>query len=74
MPLPHCSGVFVMCGLIGGDIAGPAGVFSWVVAGLGCLLSGVAFAEMSQLVPSAGSCYAYTYTTLGEFPAVIIAW
>ncbi|KAG5190622.1 amino acid permease-domain-containing protein [Tribonema minus] len=68
------SGVFVMCGLIGGEVAGPAGVFSWLVAGLGCLLSGVAFAEMSSLVPSAGSAYAYAYVALGELPAVVIAW
>ena len=56
-PLPHLpslSGVFVITGLICHEIAGPAGVLSWVVAGFGCLLSGLSFAELSWRVPSAG--------------------
>lgn len=48
------SGVFVMAGLICHEIAGPAGVFSWIVAGFGCLLSAMSFAELSWRVPSAG--------------------
>lgn len=68
------SGVFVVCGLIAGDIAGPASILSWIIAGTGCLLSGLAFAELSYLIPSAGGVYAYTYVAIGELPAVIVGW
>jgi basic amino acid/polyamine antiporter, APA family len=62
-----------MCGLIAHD-NGPASVLSWMMAGAGCLLSGLSYAELSSLVPSAGSAYAYTYVALGEVFAVIVAW
>ncbi|CAM9805743.1 unnamed protein product, partial [Discosporangium mesarthrocarpum] len=68
------SGVFVLSGLIAHDLAGPAGVFSWVFAGLACVLNGAAFAELSWRVPSAGGAYAYTFVSLGELPAVIVGW
>jgi len=51
--------------------AGPAAALSWIFAGLGCLLSGASFMELSCLIPSAGSTYAYAYHALGELPAVI---
>eukprot|EP00903_Cladosiphon_okamuranus_P017906 g16477.t1 len=68
------SGVFVMAGLICHEIAGPAGVFSWIVAGFGCLLSAMSFAELSWRVPSAGGAYAYAFVALGELPAAIVGW
>ncbi|CAM9536547.1 unnamed protein product [Ectocarpus sp. 6 AP-2014] len=68
------SGVFVMSGLICHEIAGPAGMFSWMIAGFGCLLSGMSFAELSWRVPSAGGAYAYTFVALGELPAAIVGW
>ncbi|CAN0477395.1 unnamed protein product [Hapterophycus canaliculatus] len=43
-----------MAGLICHEVAGPAGMLSWLVAGVGCLLSGMSFAELSWRVPSAG--------------------
>jgi len=68
------SGVFVLCGLIAHEYAGPAVVASWIVAGFGCVLSGLNYAEMSSRVPSAGSSYAYTFVALGELPAVVAGW
>ena len=61
------SGVFVLTGQIARENAGPAVLFSWGIAGIGCVLSGVAYAEMSSRVPAAGSCYAYSYSALAEF-------
>eukprot|EP00904_Undaria_pinnatifida_P004759 jgi/Undpi1/14284/HiC_scaffold_9.g03933.m1 len=68
------SGVFVMTGLICHEIAGPSGIVSWFVAGCGCLLSGLSFAELSWRVPSAGGAYAYAFVALGEMPAAIVGW
>jgi amino acid transporter len=68
------SGVFVICGLIISSEAGTASIFSWIVAGLSCTLSGLAYCELSGSIPSSGGAYAYTYVTLGELPAVLVAW
>lgn len=46
-------------------------VLSWVIAGLGCVFSGLSYAEMSARVPSAGSSYAYTFYGLGEYAAFL---
>ncbi len=46
------SGMFVLVGLIASQYAGPAGCISWVIAGLGCSLSGLSYAE----VRSAKTC------------------
>ncbi|KAF0699877.1 Aste57867_9587 [Aphanomyces stellatus] len=65
------AGVFATAGLIAKSYAGPGAVFSWILAGLGCILSGASFMELSGLVPSAGSTYAYAYHSLGEMPAMV---
>lgn len=64
------SGVFATAGLIASVYAGPAAILSWLIAGLGCILSGLSFMELSCLIPSAGSTYAYAYHALGELPAM----
>jgi len=68
------SGVFVLCGQIAHEDAGPAVLLSWLLAGVGCVLSGLSYAEMSARIPSAGSCYAYSYFALGELPAYVASW
>lgn len=54
--------------------AGPAGIVSWVLAGIGCVFSGLSYAELSSIIPSEGGAYAYAFVTLGELPATITAW
>ncbi len=46
------SGMFVIIGLIASQYAGPSGCMSWIIAGLGCSLSGLSYAE----VRSAKTC------------------
>ncbi|ETO75231.1 hypothetical protein F444_09143 [Phytophthora nicotianae P1976] len=65
------SGVFATAGLIASSYAGPAATLSWLLAGIGCLLSGLSFMELACLIPSAGSTYAYAYHALGELPALV---
>ena len=54
--------------------AGPALVLSFVLLGVACALAGVCYAELAAMIPQAGSAYAYSYATLGEFVAWIIGW
>jgi APA family basic amino acid/polyamine antiporter len=61
-----------------GDIirygAGPALVLSFILLGLVCALCALAYAELSSMIPIAGSAYTYTYATLGELVAWIVGW
>lgn len=54
--------------------AGPALVVSFVLLGACCALAGLCYAELASMIPQAGSAYAYSYATLGEFIAWIIGW
>jgi basic amino acid/polyamine antiporter, APA family len=54
--------------------AGPALVLSFVLLGVVCGLAALCYAELSAMIPQAGSAYAYSYATLGELVAWIIGW
>jgi APA family basic amino acid/polyamine antiporter len=54
--------------------AGPALVLSFILLGLVCGLAALCYAELAAMIPQAGSAYAYSYATLGEFVAWIIGW
>jgi APA family basic amino acid/polyamine antiporter len=68
------AGIFVLTGLAANQYAGPALVLSFVVAGIGCTLAALCYAEFAAMVPVAGSAYTYAYATLGELMAWIIGW
>ena len=67
------TGIFVVIGEAIGD-SGPAIILSFVLAGVTCAFSALAFAELASTIPVAGSAYTYSYATLGEFVAWIIGW
>ena len=68
------AGIFVLTGLAANQFAGPGLVLSFVVAGFGCALAALCYAEFASSVPVAGSAYTYAYATLGELFAWIIGW
>jgi len=68
------AGIFVLTGQAAAAYAGPAIVWSFVLAGSACALAGLCYAEFSSMIPVAGSAYTYGYATLGEFVAWIIGW
>ena len=53
------SGIFVLCGLIAHDYAGPATFVCWGIAGVSCALSGVCYAELSGKMAVSGGTYTY---------------
>ena len=54
--------------------AGPALILSFLMLGAVCAMAGLCYAELASMIPQAGSAYAYSYATLGEFVAWIIGW
>lgn len=67
------AGIFAYAGL-GAQIAGPHIVWSFVLVGCICALAGLAYAEMASAIPTSGSAYAYTYSSLGETMAWVLGW
>jgi APA family basic amino acid/polyamine antiporter len=67
-------GIFVVTGNAAAQFAGPAIVLSFLIAGLGCALTGMCYAELAAMIPAAGSAYAFIYTALGEAAAWLIGW
>lgn len=54
-------------------VAGPAVIWSFVIAGLVAGLTAVCYAELASAVPVSGSSYSYAYATLGEVVAMGVA-
>lgn len=68
------TGIFTLTGLQAKENAGPAVTISFLIAGAVALLAALCYAELASAVPTAGSSYTYSYTTIGEIFAWIIAW
>jgi APA family basic amino acid/polyamine antiporter len=49
-------------------------MLSYAVAGFGCALAALCYAEFASMAPVAGSAYTYAYATLGEWLAWVIGW
>src|SRR6266567_933895 len=68
------AGIFVATGAAAHNVAGPALMLSYVVAGVTCIFAALCYAEFASMAPVAGSAYTYAYTTMGELFAWIIGW
>lgn len=68
------AGLFVRTAAAIADRAGPSVTIAFLVAGLGCALAGLCYAEFASMIPIAGSAYTYSYATMGELVAWIIGW
>src|SRR3954453_6601203 len=68
------TGIFVLAGTATAQYAGPAIVFSFILAATGCVFAGLCYAEFASAIPVAGSAYTYGYASLGEIFAWIIGW
>lgn len=68
------AGIFSITGTAASLYAGPAIIFSFVLAGVLSAFAGLCYAEMASMIPLAGSAYTYSYATMGELVAWIIGW
>ena len=54
--------------------AGPAMMWSFVIAAVVCGLTALCYAELAAMVPVSGSAYTYSYATFGEIIAWTVGW
>ena len=67
------TGIYTLIG-VGANLAGPAVLLSFLVAGVVCACAALAYAEMATMMPAAGSAYTYSYIVLGEVLAWVVGW
>src|ERR1700761_3485921 len=68
------TGIFVLTGTAAANHAGPALALSFVLAGCGCALAALCYAEFAAMIPVSGSAYSYAYVAFGEIIAWFIGW
>ena len=67
------TGIYTLIG-VGANLAGPAVILSFLLAGVVCACAALAYAEMATMMPAAGSAYTYSYAVLGELIAWVVGW
>ena len=67
------TGIFVLLGVAAG-LAGPSVIFSFIIAGVTALLTGLSSAELASFITEEGGSYIYTTKAFGKFPGFVIGW
>lgn len=60
--------------LAAADMAGPAAIISWVIAGALIFMVALTYLELGPMLPRSGGIVRYTYLTHGNFSGWIIGW
>ena len=68
------AGIFVAVGVLIRYVAGPAIVFSFLIAAVPVSIIGLCYAEFASRIPKAGGNFIYAYVSLGEIWAFFVGW
>ena len=67
------SGIFIVTGIVAG-VAGPAMIFSVIIAGVIAVFSAMSVAELGAYLPKEGGTYAYAQKLISPFAGFIAGW
>jgi APA family basic amino acid/polyamine antiporter len=67
------TGIYTLTG-VGAGLAGPGVIISFALCGIVCACAALCYTEMSTLIPTAGSAYTYSYSSMGEIVAWVVGW
>jgi APA family basic amino acid/polyamine antiporter len=67
------TGIYTLVG-IGANLAGPAVILSFAIAGAICICAALCYAEVASMIPVSGSAYTYSYVSLGQIFAWVVGW
>jgi basic amino acid/polyamine antiporter, APA family len=67
------SGIFIVTGIVAG-VAGPAMIFSVIIAGVIAVFSAMSVAELGAYLPEEGGTYAYAQKLISPFAGFIAGW
>ncbi|HEX5568461.1 MAG TPA: amino acid permease [Streptomyces sp.] len=68
------AGIFALAGTVANQVAGPAVLVSFLIAGVASAAAAFSYAEFAGMIPKAGSAYTYGYAVLGELAGWFIGW
>lgn len=68
------TGIFVITGLAAARYAGPSITVSFLLSGIACIFTALAYAELSSLFPTSGGAYTFIYVIFGEGLAALVGW
>ncbi|MBI2785023.1 MAG: amino acid permease [Legionella longbeachae] len=68
------AGIFILTGVVAATQAGPAVIFSYILAGFACVFAALSYAELAASIGGCGSAYGYAYAGFGELIAWIVGW
>lgn len=67
------SGIFIVTGIVAG-VAGPAMIFSVIIAGIIAVFSAMSVAELGAYMPEEGGTYAYAQKLISPFAGFTAGW
>jgi len=68
------AGLFVLTGIAAATKAGPGVILSYLMAGLACSFSALAYAELAASIGGCGSAYGYARLSMGKWMGWIVGW
>jgi APA family basic amino acid/polyamine antiporter len=68
------AGIFVITGQAAAAYAGPAIIYSFLIAGVVCVFAGLCYAEMGAMMPVAGSAYSFSRAAFGRWTGWVVGW